>query len=221
MATTAATAEALPPLTWNALTLENGWSDFGGFGEPAAGYAVDAQGVVYFRGVIHGGSGAAFTLPTSVYNFNDSIYLPAMVGDGPTSGLLMILDGTAYPKDGSSASGLASNLDEPRRPQLRRILTWPGIVSRFAQPHDARSDHDRFCHRYGIKTVLHPVSDLATAKEMYAALLGVSPQTDEAYYVGFETAGQQIGLVPSSGPQAMTSPWPIGTCRTSRRSWPR
>lgn len=110
LATTAATAEALPPLTWNALTLENGWSDFGGFGEPAASYAVDAQGVVYFRGVIHGGSGAAFTLPTSVYNFNDSIYLPAMVGDGPTSGLLMILDGTAYPKDGSSASGSATTL---------------------------------------------------------------------------------------------------------------
>ena len=30
----------------------------------------------------------------------------------------------------------------------------------------------------GIKTVLHPVSDLAAAKEMYAALLGVPPQTD-------------------------------------------
>ena len=35
----------------------------------------------------------------------------------------------------------------------------------------------------GITTVLHPVSDLATAKEVYA--------------------------------------WPTGTCRTSRRSWPR
>jgi len=30
----------------------------------------------------------------------------------------------------------------------------------------------------GIKTVLHPVSDLATAKAVYAALLGVPPQTD-------------------------------------------
>ena len=29
----------------------------------------------------------------------------------------------------------------------------------------------------GIKTVLHPVSDLATAKAVYAALLGVPPQT--------------------------------------------
>src|SRR5680860_1456869 len=58
----------------------------------------------------------------------------------------------------------------------------------------------------GIKTVLHPVSDLATAKAVYAALLGVPPQTDESYYVGFEAAGQHIGLVPGGGPQGMTSP---------------
>ncbi|MFC6083039.1 VOC family protein [Sphaerisporangium aureirubrum] len=54
-----------------------------------------------------------------------------------------------------------------------------------------------------IKTVLHPVSDLAKAKAVYAALLGVQPQTDSSYYVGFEAGGQQIGLVPGSG---MTSP---------------
>ena len=58
----------------------------------------------------------------------------------------------------------------------------------------------------GIKTVLHPVSDVAAAKAVYAALLGVPPQTDEAYYVGFEAEGQHIGLVPGGGPQGMTSP---------------
>jgi predicted enzyme related to lactoylglutathione lyase len=58
----------------------------------------------------------------------------------------------------------------------------------------------------GIKTVLHPVSDVATAKPVYAALLGFAPQTDESYYVGFEAAGQHIGLVPGGGPQGMTSP---------------
>ena len=59
---------------------------------------------------------------------------------------------------------------------------------------------------HGIKTVLHPVSDLASAKAVYAALLGVAPQADSSYYVGFEAAGQQIGLVPNGGPQGMTSP---------------
>ena len=58
----------------------------------------------------------------------------------------------------------------------------------------------------GAKTLLHPVSDVAAAKAVYAALLGVAPQTDESYYVGFEAAGQHIGLVPGGGPQAMTSP---------------
>ena len=58
----------------------------------------------------------------------------------------------------------------------------------------------------GIKTVLHPVSDLATAKPLYAALLGIAPQTDGDYYVGFEAEGQHIGLVPGGGPQGMTAP---------------
>lgn len=58
----------------------------------------------------------------------------------------------------------------------------------------------------GIKTVLHPVSDLAKAKAVYSALLGVEPQADAPYYVGFDTAGQHIGLVPGGGPQAMASP---------------
>ncbi|WP_256862317.1 hypothetical protein [Microbispora sp. GKU 823] len=42
----------------------------------------------------------------------------------------------------------------------------------------------------GIRTVLHPVSDLAKAKAVYAALLGVPPQTDSSYYVGFDAGGQ-------------------------------
>ena len=58
----------------------------------------------------------------------------------------------------------------------------------------------------GIKTVLHPVSDLAKAKAVYAALLGVAPQVDSDYYVGFDVAGQHIGLVPGGGPQGMASP---------------
>lgn len=58
----------------------------------------------------------------------------------------------------------------------------------------------------GIKTVLHPVSDVAKAKVLYTALLGVEPQTDSPHYVGFEAAGQHIGLVPGRGPQGAASP---------------
>ena len=58
----------------------------------------------------------------------------------------------------------------------------------------------------GIKTVLHPVSDLEKAKAVYTALIGIPPQSDADFYVGFEAEGQHIGLVPGGGPQGMTSP---------------
>jgi predicted enzyme related to lactoylglutathione lyase len=58
----------------------------------------------------------------------------------------------------------------------------------------------------GVKTLLHPVSDLAKSKAVYSALLGIEPQADGSYYVGYEAEGQHIGLVPGGGPQGMTSP---------------
>ncbi len=58
----------------------------------------------------------------------------------------------------------------------------------------------------GVKTLLHPVTDLARAKAVYTALLGAPPQHDAPYYVGYEAAGQHIGLVPGGGPQGMASP---------------
>ena len=42
--------------------------------------------------------------------------------------------------------------------------------------------------------MLHPVSDVATAKAVYAALLGVEPQTDDSYW-------------PASRPPVSTSGW--------------
>ncbi|GAA1156326.1 VOC family protein [Kribbella jejuensis] len=65
----------------------------------------------------------------------------------------------------------------------------------------------------GVKTLLHPVADLDRSKAVYAALLGTQPQNDSQYYVGFDVAGQHVGLVPGGGPQKMTSPvayWHVG-----------
>ena len=58
----------------------------------------------------------------------------------------------------------------------------------------------------GIKTYLCPVSDLAAAKPVYSALLGAEPSADSEYYVGYDVAGQHIGLVPGGGPQGLTGP---------------
>ena len=58
----------------------------------------------------------------------------------------------------------------------------------------------------GIKVVLHPVSDLEAAKPVYSALLGSEPSHDAPYYVGYETPGQHIGLVPRGSAHGMDSP---------------
>ena len=50
------------------------------------------------------------------------------------------------------------------------------------------------------------VTDLAAAKAVYTALLGVPPEHDAPYYVGYEAAGQHIGLVPGGAAQGMTTP---------------
>jgi predicted enzyme related to lactoylglutathione lyase len=58
----------------------------------------------------------------------------------------------------------------------------------------------------GIRTVIYPVKDLARAKVLYGALLGVEPFADEPYYVGFMVGNQQIGLDPQGYSQGMTGP---------------
>lgn len=58
----------------------------------------------------------------------------------------------------------------------------------------------------GIKTVIYPVRDLAKAKALYGAILGVEPDLDEPYYVGFSLGGQHIGLDPHGHQNGMTGP---------------
>jgi predicted enzyme related to lactoylglutathione lyase len=58
----------------------------------------------------------------------------------------------------------------------------------------------------GIKIVLCPAADLERSKATFTALLGTPPQHDSEYYVGFDVAGQHIGLVPGGGPQGYTTP---------------
>ena len=60
----------------------------------------------------------------------------------------------------------------------------------------------------GLKTIIYPVKDLALAKPLFAALLGVEPYADESYYVGFRDAGQDVGLDPNGHARGMTGPVP-------------
>jgi predicted enzyme related to lactoylglutathione lyase len=55
-----------------------------------------------------------------------------------------------------------------------------------------------------IRSVVVPVSDLATAKSVYTALYG-APHTDTPYYVGYNVDGFEVALAPqeqTGGPVA-------------------
>jgi predicted enzyme related to lactoylglutathione lyase len=56
----------------------------------------------------------------------------------------------------------------------------------------------------GVKTIIYPVKDLEAAKAVYGELLGVKPIADESYYVGYQVAGQDIGLDPNGHAQGLT-----------------
>lgn len=58
----------------------------------------------------------------------------------------------------------------------------------------------------GVKTIIYPVTDLAKAKTLYGQLLGVEPDMDETYYVGFNVEGQDVGPDPHGHSQGMTGP---------------
>ena len=57
-----------------------------------------------------------------------------------------------------------------------------------------------------INTVVYPVKDLAKAKLLYGALLGVAPTNDEPYYVGFRVSDQDVSLDPNGHKKGMTAP---------------
>ena len=73
----------------------------------------------------------------------------------------------------------------------------------------------------GIRTVIYPVKDLAQAKMLYGKLVGVEPYMDEAYYVGFNVAGQDVGLDPHGHSQGMTGPvgyWHVDDIKESLKA---
>lgn len=53
----------------------------------------------------------------------------------------------------------------------------------------------------GLRTLIHPVTDLDAAKAWWTEELGFGPYFDEPFYVGFEVAGYELGLLPSDEPE--------------------
>jgi len=58
----------------------------------------------------------------------------------------------------------------------------------------------------GPTKTLYPVKDIAAAKAVYSALLGIEPMADAPYYGGDQNGDQHIGLGPNGHAQGMTGP---------------
>ena len=47
----------------------------------------------------------------------------------------------------------------------------------------------------GLRTTIYKVGDIGAAKEWYAKAFQVTPYFDEPFYVGFNVAGYELGLM--------------------------
>lgn len=54
----------------------------------------------------------------------------------------------------------------------------------------------------GLRTTVNKVADLAKAKDWYSKVFEVTPYFDEPFYVGFNVAGYELGLMPDDMPAA-------------------
>ena len=54
----------------------------------------------------------------------------------------------------------------------------------------------------GLRTVVNKVGDLDKAKKWYSEVLGIDPYFDEPFYVGFNVAGYELGLLPDESEES-------------------
>ena len=50
----------------------------------------------------------------------------------------------------------------------------------------------------GLRTVIYPAPDIRAATAWWTHLLGFGPYFDEPFYVGYEVAGYELGLLPTA-----------------------
>src|SRR5580658_10111801 len=62
----------------------------------------------------------------------------------------------------------------------------------------------------GLRTIIYPTTDLDTDKSWWTEYLGFGPYFDEPFYVGFDVAGYELGLVPrGDGEYVATTYWGV------------
>jgi predicted enzyme related to lactoylglutathione lyase len=76
-------------------------------------------------------------------------------------------------------------------------------------------------HFKALMTAIYPTTDLAKAKAWYAEVFGVQPYFDQPFYVGFDVAGYELGLMPGEPPahqpgnQGVVAYWGVDDCATA------
>jgi predicted enzyme related to lactoylglutathione lyase len=66
-----------------------------------------------------------------------------------------------------------------------------------------------------IEAIIYPVGDLAAAKERFSKLLGLEPETDQPYYVGFKVSGHDVGLDPNGHKDGAVCYWRVDDIKQS------
>jgi catechol 2,3-dioxygenase-like lactoylglutathione lyase family enzyme len=68
----------------------------------------------------------------------------------------------------------------------------------------------------GLRTLIYRVPDLAAAKSWYETVVGHPAYFDEPFYVGFNVAGYELGLVPLEGQEpGATTFWGVPDAETA------
>ncbi len=57
--------------------------------------------------------------------------------------------------------------------------------------------HSPMTSLLGLRTVIYPTEDLAASAAWWTNFLGFEPYFNEEFYVGFDVAGYELGLIPS------------------------
>ncbi|MBL7874984.1 MAG: VOC family protein [Cyclobacteriaceae bacterium] len=52
----------------------------------------------------------------------------------------------------------------------------------------------------GLRTCIYKVTDIRSATEWYTKAFGTEPYFNEVFYVGFNVAGYELGLIPDENP---------------------
>lgn len=85
-----------------------------------------------------------------------------------------------------------------RRHGTDRLGRWNATIemSTSSTQRCLHNQYEEFVMTEGVKTIIYPGTDLAKAKTLYSRLLGVPPEMDEPYYVGWNVKGQDVRLDP-------------------------